>query len=729
MAKRQREWGPRGRFYEAELPGAHADRGSVERPSGRRWDGAGSGSRGRYFDLPRNSHNIRPRPRRFGFVHDEDGVQRKYVRGGRIAKVRKVKEDPGDDKLFCEACGYYLPDANAKALHDKGRKHRQVMEEQREKLDMDGIRESLDSRQEDMRRRAPEPDVTTHMSEQSVLETLKDIAGPQTPNSFKSWAERSLAAARKQEIRTGDSLVTWAVQREIAYEYATHYDNCTLLQESWDRRPPATGRCYMTKDPVSYREPVVPNNEVPKLYATAPSALPSRRTNAEPGDGSVLSQSQSAQRERSFSPRQRSVSPPSRRWVRGTVEGVKKADEAHVASDVEPADSEDELRLRQSAAKTPPAHVQQDQIEKDKHDALAKVEMTWVVSRGAARILYSCQGKRPNAIVARFRSVFPKLKSHSPTTRRQAPRQDSALDSSRPEELRRQYEKLKAQYMAETYESVAFESEANTIISLLDAVPGHSNIVRDCCEMLVRNAIQNSEFEKIIEPLSRLVELYDGVCRRSPTRREFIGHWIVSLLLKPTGDKGDTARKPLDQVALAARLRAIPKACIRTSGARHGLDVLRALLSNNYVAFMRLYDNSEFHFLSQMRGQYLMDAFLPFVRQRALLVYGSPSAVERTLVYQHPARISLHQLMEQLKWYYDLDGSSERAWLANQARNEISSLGLLIESVSGASGALRDDGSEEYLVARDCEATIRPAAHIDADTILRFVPKIYTKRF
>ncbi len=360
---------------------------------------------------------------------------------------------------------------------------------------------------------------------------------------------------------------------------------------------------------------------------------------------------------------------------------------------------------------TSPPIFEMHMVNEDDEESvcLAKVEITWKLTREAEFILKCNQGKYPNAISDVFVYRFS----------RDGLEDDVELwhDAGSHEYLVREFQKLRLLFLERRYDHSEWELDIRRLLGHMERDAGYATMIRECYEMLFLSAVEIPDFRKTMAPLSCLIQLYQDTEQLPPNCEEYVSHWIVSLLLRDDDAENIDAKSV--NASLECQLRQIPPGWFATAGVTHGLEVVRALLSNNYYKFFQLYENSEFHLSTEMRSQYLMVPFIPIVRQRALLIWGSPGS-PGPCPYFRPARTSLRVIMEQLKWYTEVSSPMGRRWLATDARKEMKDLGIHVESLV-KSRIPRHDGSEEYINAKLCSPLVKPVPFVDFATILGFL--------
>ncbi len=400
--------------------------------SGEWWNRNPRDPRGRGYRSRGSKRRFNDTPKQY----DETGVARKKVRGGRIAKVRKVREPEPD--LYCEVCGYYLADANAKAGHDRGKIHLKKMEEKREELDLEARNkaEAKDVDEDDSKIKVVEFEDTLAMSTDRIFMLYqRAMADKRKPAAYTKWCLRSLKNCPGAENASREELqeLKRQVQREIIEFTAHKYDDGTWLLQNWDSLPLATGRKYTeNKPPKPYSEMVVPHNLVEKLNDAAPAFA--------------------------------NVPVPS-----PAEQGGRAAEtEMDVGNEPEVRVPDEDDLVEEAVKETP----------------LVAVNISWRMSKAAAGMLLANRTRYPNDIVSRFAGRFP---------RDCVPKKAKEEENGSENVLIEEFRTLRSQFAKEVYECcVTFDKEVNGLIEKMERAGNLSKYIQECCEMLVGNAINLS---------------------------------------------------------------------------------------------------------------------------------------------------------------------------------------------------------------------------------------------
>lgn len=592
-----------------------------------------SNARDRYLAGTR-AEPARSKKRRGVMEFDETGVLRKKVRGGRIAKLQKTREGE-TTVLFCEVCEKYLQDGNSKAAHDKGRDHLRKIEERREQEEKETMEMARKQEEQTMDVELPQKAQNSVMPVSKVKElSAKMKEDKSRPKSFQTWCERSIKHAEKNHLL--------GVQREILYEYSFHLDNGTLLSESWDRKRLATGKCFLDTTPQVYKDPEISEDQLRKLYSEAPMTLDIPIPAAEDEIAPVA-------------PEADALPAPGRDYPAVVFVPGRNVE----------ADKDVQVISEESAPLTP----------------LVKVDITWKLCKHA-RALIACHNVYgPETAIEKFRMRHANVIVDKDRSSGMQPV---------PNRLRKvawcKYEELKKSYDDEDYDAADLEKDCMKLIHEIHNYRGNSRLLRNVWSVIARVNISSMKWAKIITPLSRLMELYKGPSADAESKSEFVGHWILTLLLK---EAGGAANNYLDM-----RLSSLHKSMFNFEGMRYGLRVLRAILQNNYVAFLSYINYSEFHLDTENRSNYLLQSLLPMVRQRALLLWGAVAPSTESLTYQNTNKIDFRQVLDRLE-YFDEPTPGTRIWLADEARVLIERMGLWLPNIEGQEP--QDDGGGQVL--------------------------------
>ncbi len=204
------------------------------------------------------------------------------------------------------------------------------------------------------------------------------------------------------------------------------------------------------------------------------------------------------------------------------------------------------------------------------------------------------------------------------------------------------------------------------------------------------------------------MELYKYNSHLNQKGKEYIGYWVISLLMRA----GKTCSKE-PNISLECSLGELPARFMKLESVKFGLAALRSLVTNNHAAFFNLYANSPVHLDTSKRSAYMMQAFVPIVRQRALLTWGSPRPVDGTFAFDHTRVIPLERVLEKLKWSLEGGDEEEVQWDVEEAKEQIDALGLCVMPDA--------DGIGENLVGTQCAPQVKPVPYIDCSTIFGFL--------
>lgn len=676
--------------------------------------------------------------------------RKRHVPGGRIAKVPKQQEQ--DTDLFCVACDRYLPDVNGKALHDKSKDHRKALAHHRQILcdqDDDESVSSDDGEEDMMRVEAPK-----QFSKELVDKIWKQSNPKRWPKSFQSWANRSLEAARKLAKESNDWSINEAVEREIMVEFAVHTDNCTLLKESWDRKPNATGINWTSAEPKQYATHVIQETDVipertnvddtrtviPKhkneISDNVPATTPPIPSNESNTNGHQFANA----RVRSTV---RAPRPENPQWVRGSTEGhatpaltnginqgkqtgthstrihggavVRSHIERAVVtthSQVEPGAGFEAGSLSSRVRVTVPAESSLPFV------AVRQVDVTWQLPLRAQRILRACQGRDPLTVVAKCGECFSGLVKTA-SRKEQDDKGHVTIDA-----LMTAYERAQSTFVSGEYKYEDLRKELASLAKQFEERGTRPSTLQRCYEMQVSAAILSERFGDCVEPSGKLVRLYDGVCRNAETLGEFTGHWVLSLLLRsdmdaplPGAARQRRAEK-MDGLSLACRLRDMPRRATMNIATYDALRVFKAILNNNYVSFLSLYRNSVSHHKTGMRSKYMMDAFMEVMQHRALLLLGTMSHATEDNVFHFPKHLPLRYVMDVLGWRKE-DDFGEVQYETESARACIDKVGLKTRKREGMSKSEEQAGTEECLTAYDQPSLNVPVSSwVDLSTVV-----------
>lgn len=154
------------------------------------------------------------------------------------------------EAYHCSVCDLYFRSLGEKCAHDfsKAHKLKQMVEEELIKAGNGEEETEADSTDSDgvLKVELPQQpdgewgDPLTRIDAFMVNE-IQSIGEIEVPESFKSWAQKSIAAAAAQVETDGDATLLGFVRKEVTFELLRHCKHCTLFRFNWNRMELATG--------------------------------------------------------------------------------------------------------------------------------------------------------------------------------------------------------------------------------------------------------------------------------------------------------------------------------------------------------------------------------------------------------------------------------------------------------------------------------------------------------
>lgn len=154
------------------------------------------------------------------------------------------------DAYHCSVCDVYFRSLGEKCAHDYSKAHtrklNQMVEEElmdaengeeeteANSTDIDGVLKVELPQQPDGEWGDPLTQIDVFM-----VNEIQSIGEIEVPESFKSWAQKSIAAAQVET--DGDTTLLGFVRKEVTFELLRHRKHCTLFRFDWNRMELATG--------------------------------------------------------------------------------------------------------------------------------------------------------------------------------------------------------------------------------------------------------------------------------------------------------------------------------------------------------------------------------------------------------------------------------------------------------------------------------------------------------
>lgn len=140
---------------------------------------------------------------------------------------------------------------------------------------------------------------------------------------------------------------------------------------------------------------------------------------------------------------------------------------------------------------------------------------------------------------------------------------------------------------------------------------------------------------------------------------------------------------------------------------RHGIAVVRSILSCNHARFFDLYENSPVHLLTSCHSRLIMEPLVAWVRQQTLIMWSSTNRKRGPGPCLCPSSAKLLWVLDEL--YSELSDESQRQ--AAEAHVDIESLGIHL-------GKLTEEPAEEYILPQKSNAKFKIVPLVDMATAL-----------
>lgn len=526
--------------------------------------------------------------------------QRKRVRGGRIPQIRKTQEYTSDS-LYCDVCDRFLEDENAKACHDKGKPHRTRLAERRVEEEVAARRGEKKSEEAPLKKKV--------MS--FSTEEVKAVLAEKKSSAFQEWANRSLILAKETQQSTGDPNIVMAVMREIVHEFKLHRMNSTMFVESWARRSAATGRHYMTTEPTTFKDIVVPEEQAKKMEAEDKANQTTEREIATEASIADVSLNDAEKSERLS------------RWVRGeTVDEINRSATNITGSAVAmnencvPSDcvAEAPISATNQATVAPAESIADTMCENVVDEPSRRAAITWKLSRAAQRILVSSMNPNEKLVAMRARQMFPVIKSSLQV--------DEPYKHSTVERMMEEYSRLLDAFERKDYEYNSWRESVSDITEELRRRGTRVGTLRTCYQMLASAGIAAEDWARCYEACDELVQMYKWTNDLGGAGFQYVGYWILLSLFKSAKRVGK--REPQRPVfsgflELNSKMRDLPRRAFEDEGVYECWQAWVAVLTNNYHKFFQIMMNGHVHAKTEERSKYIMDELVDVVRERALL--------------------------------------------------------------------------------------------------------------
>lgn len=608
--------------------------------------------------------------------------KRKFVPGGRIGKYIKAQEFQ-TVSLYCDVCERDFYDENAKALHDRSKDHSDNHMRMR-KAEIEAAARSNVKDEETMEGKP----VVRAIGLKEMAAFVKEHAAKWT-KSFKGWANRSIEGAKAAADAANDQNIVASVQREILFEFRYHTDNCTMMQESWGRKPAATGIHYRQAQPSVFTDRVFSEKEKRKMDEERRQALLTHPTSTD------LAEIVSAAPNPSVAEvRDDLVLAPE---VQGRISSADKN------STSAPSGYEDLERV----------NVSSDRIREPNELALperqiieAPVKVSWKLSQAACVLSSICNSGISEAVAARYRQKFPRTWRTSKSHSGQVPNNDLVM----------KYRDLRSKYESQEFDYNSWRGGLDEVISGFTAQENRIGSLKKCLHMQIDAAIRRGDWTGCTISCAHLIEFHNSHDSFEEGDGEYIGYWIIAGLFKAQNglQRRLTSRAGQKRLfSLVTRLRALPPGVMDDMFVDHAYAMFKSAVSNNYYQFCQLQADPMVDMKTGGNFKRMTEKVGDFVRERALVTMTMLSGITNEVCYSNPMAVDFDFVMRSLKW-------------SNQSGEEnISESRRFIE---GLPQEIRiDDTYPELmmLLVSSHRAVLQSSEVVDVDTLARVVPNAF----
>lgn len=626
--------------------------------------------------------------------------EKRPPRGGFIPKVDKEQEYQTD--LYCAICelSFYTP--AEKALHDRSRDHAREYQFLRNagRLDEQGNPKPLQISEEDFRKqfatvRTPEQ-VEKQLQNASIMFPQEEVN--RWPKAFKEWVKRSLDDAVRVSRMESNSKILAAVRAEIRVVLDHHTKHCTLRKESWVQKPLATGALYTKDSGIQHNVLLVHEDQLVKpqpgqagqeqSQADQPpeaqlddaqtkmetDTLTEKQSNEPRGDARQRTRHQSHSTARHSSHSMKTVT----QWSsRDTSHNLA----SHMSHRLRDSNVHYQHRTEQSRGSEAPSPVPSSQVplnarnpqvpylpydryavpsyQHDPHTLhLSRVpsppevmykelQQNWRMSGEAEILFHASKVADKQLFLAKCGERLGQLQIWDSGT-------SSSQDRIDVEEVLQRVETLKKQFTSREYEYHKLCSELSAVIKILTERGTRVGTIQECIRIQMYAAIQMGSFGDFAKYSSHFMKVGRRASQWSGANLEFVGHWLLSLLFSYKEDRIYPRQREPERALLhiAEEMRNYPF--------KHGLmndlcvfesaQVFKSVLSNNWAFFFHRLQNSIVHYATEGRFKQVMEGFIPFVRERALVTMFRKSCWSDTAVFAEPNVVALATVINFLGW-------------------------------------------------------------------------------
>lgn len=622
----------------------------------------------------------RPAPIDANDVNLTSRKRRKYVPGGRIGKYVKTQEFQ-TRSLYCDVCERDFYDENAKALHDRSKEHSDNQMRQRNAED-EAMTDDPERNGSVNKSHAPA------FSQEEIAAFVKQHAAKWT-RSFKAWANRSIEEAKKAADAANDRNIVTSVQREILFEFKHHTDNCTMMQESWGRKPAATGVHYRQAQPTACTDRVFTDEEKRKMDEKRRQALLSQPvdTRATEEERSALGASVPNEETQGH-------------FVRGQTMQITQPELEPASAGLLPAENIHEVGRSEGASEEPqnPAALEEEEY--------IPVSITWKMSRAATYLLSSCKSVHSEIVGMRQRLVFPLVKENTEASNRN----DNATD------LVDRYKDLRSKFEAQEYEYETWRQDLKEVVQGFASRGTRIGSMKQCIHMQIDASIQSEDWNACRASCDELMRFHEDHGSWEAGDEEYVAYWIIAGLLKTNNDSRQRqySRAGFSKAfSMVTRLRGLPSHVEVDILVDHALQVLKSVVSNNYWKFCQLKTDPIVNLRTKGKLGYIMDELADVVRERAIVTMTMLSGMSNEGCYSNPMALDLNFVARTLKWPGD---STEEQ--ASAARSFIEDL---------PQGIRIDDTYPEsmMLLASSKRAVLQPSEVVDVELIASIKPRAF----
>lgn len=645
------------------------------------------------YKLDRSGHSDEDEDDGWDFVRKG----RRFVRNGRIAKRVKVDEVNVHTKLFCAVCQLTFRNLNEKVAHEMSKDHvsqcernsasatrrfhtihRASQQGSAQPIDYyrngPGPRESSSYASEDTditpatKYSSKEDDIivppaiplqpvnavaATKEIDALIKEGTKFISASgldtNVPQSFKTWAERSLKAVEaKIAAKEVDPVERSFVHREVLYTLSREIRSSTIYRSDWRHAELATG------------EIMKPRLAMERTYTLEEIEIMEARYRENQLQAQMLHQ---------FGTPGLSLS--------------KSTDDIVVSLPSSPTSGSKKNRKGSDSTSQPivsGTDVSKDAILCNDDKTIPCLFLNGLSER--CRLLSLASHAVPEELVIRHhksRSMLSDDKEAKGIRKDLSPllcKYSSAVDLMKSPKI----------------DGAKLMGDLNTVVDGLYEADTRHSVATAALEMLVPLAIDTRQYPEAAKASHRLMKVFD---HRGFGEKDYplIACWLLSLLHYGVANPSNGVSFTSSPIFLTTMLRYLPCGSLHSPVVAEALEALAAVCTNHWINFLRYFKDPQAHSLSEGQTAALCLPLVPVMRERAMLTMFreghngySPFSVPGQLGVGEVARILLYSMGDEPEGAAEvrtlLEEMSEKLVVRGNSKNDRFAL-ILCEDIVG----------------------------------------------